>query len=598
MEKKFISGKFRRTDPDFSALRFLERSLVAIALVCLSSLSFAAVKNPDILVYAHQGEVTSLDPVYPYDAVSHGVIFNVYETLIRFKGSSLKEFEPLLSGKVPSVENGLISQDGLTYTFPIRKGIRFHDGTIMTPEDVRYSLLRFMLTDPAGGPASLLLEPIFGVPGTRDDSGQIRITSNDIRRSIKINGDKVIIRLKRPFAPFLSIMARWSYVMCKPWCVRNDEWNGTTAAWRDFNNRSKDKSYLFERMNGTGPFMLDRWDRNGKRIHLLRFENYWRKPARVKRVVLASISEFGTRRLMLEAGDADIIDLPRPFEAQIRGIKGIRVLDHLPRLVTDPVFFFTFKINSVSNPDIGSGVLDGSGIPPDFFSDPDVRKGFAYSFDYGAFLKESLKGKAKRARGPIPPGILGYDPEQTSYRHDLKKAARHFKKAWKGKVWKRGFKFTLTYNTGGEVRQLACEIMKKNVESINPKFRVNIRGLDWPSYLEKGQSRKMPLFTRGWTGDYPDPHNFIFPFYHSQGRYPVAQGYSNPRLDRLIEQAVAAADVLKRKSLYAQINKLAHDDAVQIYTVHTEGLSAQREWLKGFYDNAVFMGVYFYPLYK
>lgn len=587
MGKKFISGKYLRI-----------KGFLSLALLSLPLPSFAVVRNPDTVVYAHLGEVTTFDPVYPYDAVTQGVIFNFYETLIGFKGSSLSEYEPLLAEKVPDVKNGLISKDGLTYTFPIRKGVKFHDGSIMTPEDVRYSLLRFMLYDPAGGPASLLLEPVFGITGTRDDKGGFRPDAAEIEKAVTVKGDSVVIRLRRPFAPFLSIMARWSYVMNKAWCVKNGEWDGSSGSWKNFNNRNKETSYLFDRVNATGPFLLERWDRNAKRVHFLRFDGYWRGPSRVKRVLLASVPEFGTRRLMLEAGDADIIDLPRPYEAQVRGIKGVRVADHLPRLMTDPVFFFTFKINATANPDIGSGKLDGNGIPPDFFSDSDIRRAFSCAFDYDAFVKESLKGKAKRAFGSIPPGILGYDPGQPSYSYDPGKSARYFKKALGGSVWEKGFRFTLTYNTGGDVRQLACEILKKNVESINPRFRVDIRGLDWPSYLEKAQNRKMPVFTRGWTGDYPDPHNFIFPFYHSQGRYPVSQGYSNPVMDRLIEEAVSLTDISRRKALYSKIQKLAYEEAVQIYTIHPEGLSGQREWLKGFYDNAVFMGIYFYPLYK
>ncbi len=555
-------------------------------------------RNPDTLVYAHLGEVTSLDPVAPYDAVSQGLIMNVYDTLVRFKGESLTEMEPVLAARVPTVKNGMISKDGLVYRFQIKKGIRFHDGSPLTPEDVRYSLLRFMLSDPAGGPASLLLEPVLGVSSTRNDKGEPALSDSDISSAVKVNGDTVVVTLKRPFAPFMTIMARWSYVMNAKWCAARGEWDGNVSSWRNFNNRPKDKSGLFEAMNGTGPFMLERWDRRMKRLHLVRFENYWGAVPALKRIMLVSMPEFGTRRLMLESGDADIIDVPRPFEPQLRGLKGVTLADNLPRLMTDPVFFFTFKINAAGNPDVGSGALDGAGITPEFFTDPDVRKGFAYAFNYNAFVTQSMGGKARRALGTIPPGLLGYNPSVESYSFDLKKAEEHFKKAWGGRVWEKGFRFTMTYNIGGDVRQLACEMMKKNVESLNPKFKIDLRGLEWPAYLEKAQARKMPLFTRGWTGDYPDPHNFIFPFYHSDGRYAQSQGYSNAKMDSLIEKAVRENTAARRVSLYGQIQKLAHEETVQVYSVHPQGLYAMRDWVKGFYDNAVFMGINFYPLKK
>ncbi len=576
----------------------MKRILFCLALVFLPLSVFCGVKNPGILVYAHLGEVTSLDPVYPYDAISQGLIYNVYETLIRFKGSSLSEFEPALALKVPSRKNGLITKGGKTYIFPLRRNVKFHNGDVMTPEDVKYSLLRFMLTDPPGGPASLLLEPVFGVASSRGKDGRIRLTKKQIDCAVEIEGNKLVVNLKRPFAPFLSIIARWSYVMNKDWCVRNGEWDGRYETLAEYSGRSKEKSYLFKHMNGTGPFKFERWNVNMKQIVLSSFEDYWRGAPKIKMIIMKTVSEFGTRRLMLEAGDADIIDLPRTYKNQIKGIKGARIEDNLPRLMTDPVFFFTFKVNPSANRDIGSGKLDGNGVPPDFFGNVDVRKAFAYSFDYEGFLKDALKGEAARARGSIPPGLLGYSANIPSYSYDPEKAKFHFKRAFNGELWRKGFKFTLTFNTGSDVRQLACQVLKRNVEKLNPKFTINVRGVDWPVYLEKTQNKKMPLFTRGWTGDYPDPHNFIFPFYHSKGRYAIAQNYSNPQMDRLIEKAVSAVNRSEREKLYRKIQKMAYDETIQIYTIHPQGLLAMRNWIKGFYDNAVFMSVYFYPLSK
>ena len=126
-----------------------------VSLLALSLFGGCAKKaDPDIFTYAATGEITNLDPVFPYDAVSQGVIFNMYETLIAFDGDRNDRFVPLLATSVPSLENGLVSKNGRTYTFPIRQGVRFHDGTPMTPEDIRYSLMRFLLTDRSGGPSS------------------------------------------------------------------------------------------------------------------------------------------------------------------------------------------------------------------------------------------------------------------------------------------------------------------------------------------------------------------------------------------------------------------------------------------------------------
>ncbi|ACC97699.1 Bacterial extracellular solute-binding protein family [Elusimicrobium minutum Pei191] len=549
------------------------------------------------LIFAHKGEMQSLDPIYSYDGVTQGLILNIYDTVIKFKGSSISKFEPLISTQVPSIENGLISKDGLTYTFPIRKNVKFHNGEILTPEDVKYSILRFILSDRAGGPSNLLLEPILGVNSTRDGS-KFTITNKDIEEAVKIEGDNVVIKLKRPFAPFLSIMARWSYIMNKKWCAENGEWDGRLETWQKFNNRERDDSYLFNHMNGTGPFKLNRWDITGKRLSLLSNENYFLGAPKIKNILLMTVDEPSTMRLMLESGDVDVAEISQKFDKQYDGHEGIILADNLPRLRTDPAIFFTYEINTTANPDVGSSKLDGKGIPHDFFTDKDLRKAFAHAFDYQAFLTQTMQNKGTLANGPVPPGLIGYDKNAPHYNFDLEKSKEYFKKAWGGKVWENGFKFTITYNTSGEMRQIACEILKRNIESLNPKFKIELRGVPWASFLEKTDKRQMPMWSRGWIADYADPHNFVFPFLHSRGRYALSQGFKNPKLDALIEQAVNSVNVSEREKLYSQIQKIAYEEAPQIYTVHPTALWAFRKNVKGFYDNPVFMGIYFYPLYK
>lgn len=552
----------------------------------------------DTLVVAHKGEMESLDPVYSYDGVTHGMLINVYDTLLKFKGSALTEFEPSLSTQVPTKENGLISADGTTYTFPIRKGVKFHNGETLTPEDVRYSILRFILSDVSGGPSSLLLEPILGVSSTRDADGNIIVNFQEAADAVRVDGDNVVITLKRPFAPFLSILARWGYVVSKEWAVTRGAWDGTEETWKDFNNFKKDTSPFFQNSNGTGPFVIARWDIAGKNLILAANENYFAGAPKLKQIFMRTMDEPSTLRLMLESGDADVAELSPKFVEQFKHNKDVVLYDNLPRLRTDPVIFFTLDINMDANPDVGSGKLDGQGIPADFFSDKDVRKGFLYAFNYDAFLTQSMEGRGERAIGPAPQGLVPQDDSFKRYRFDLEKAKEHFQKAWGGQVWEKGFKLRITYNTSGEMRQIASEILKRNVESLNPKFQIDLRGVTWPEFLEKTSRRQMPVWARGWVADYADAHNFYFPFAHSQGRYALSQGYKNPQADALIEQAVSETDVKKRNALYKEVHNLIYEDAMQLYTAHPTGLWAMRSNVKGFVDNPVYMGIYFYPMYK
>ncbi|MBR4683015.1 MAG: ABC transporter substrate-binding protein [Elusimicrobiaceae bacterium] len=570
-----------------------------LLLVGLSLLGACAKQAAeDTLIVAHKGEMESLDPVYSYDGVTHGMLINVYDTLLKFNGSSLTELLPSLSTQVPTKENGLISADGRTYTFPIRQGVKFHGGQDLTPEDVRYSLLRFLLSDISGGPSSLLLEPILGVSSTRNDKGEIVVNYKDVANAIRVDGDKVVITLKRPFAPFLYILARWGYVMNKSWAIEKGAWDGTEETWKNYNNFAKDNDPLFNVTNGTGPFQVARWDIAAKRLTLTANENYFEGAPQLKTILMMTVDEPSTLRLMLESGDADVAELSPKFISQLKGSDTVALYDNLPRLRTDPVIFFTLDINMEANPDVGSGKLDGQGIPADFFSDKDLRQAFAYAFDYEAFLKESMEGRAEMATGPAPAGLVKYDGNFKKYTFDLKKAEEHFKKAWGGAVWEKGFKFTITYNTSGEMRQIASEILKRNVEKLNPKFQIDLRGVTWPAFLEKTARRQMPMWARGWVADYADAHNFYFPFLHSQGRYALSQGYKNPAVDKLIEQAVAETNQAKRNALYKQVHNLMHEDAMQIYTVHPTGLWAMNKKVKGFVDNPVYMGIYFYPMHK
>ncbi|MDA2933107.1 ABC transporter substrate-binding protein [Acidobacteria bacterium AH-259-D05] len=560
-------------------------------------------RNPDTYTYVTIGDVNSLDPAWSYDTASHLVIVNVYESLLGYRGSSREELKPVIASQVPSRANGLISQDGLTYTFPIRQGVTFQNGTPLTPEDVKYSLMRFLLQERSGGPSSLLLEPILGYSVTRDESGTIMEKAfRGADERIQIEGDKVVIHLPKPYAPLLTILASWAPAVSKQWAIKHGDWDGTEATWEKYNNPQKESSYFFEHMNGTGPFMLERWDQRNKEIILVRNENYWQEPAKLKRVIIKVVNEFATRRLMLSAGDADTINVEYSQLSQLQGLPGVDIIDDLPTIEMNPVAFFTFHVNPAGNPNIGSGKLDGEGIPPDFFSDTDVRKGFAYAMDYEAFIRDVRHGKGTQATGCIPKTLPGHDPNAPQYSHDLKKAEEHFKKAWGGKVWEKGFQFTLIYNEGNTSRQTLCQILKVNVEKLNPKFKIDIRGLQWSTFLDSTEKKMLPMFILGWVADFPDAHNFVFPFLHSQGNYPHQQGYRNPEIDRLIEKAISETDMKVRKALYSQILALAHQDVPHLVVLDTVELRAQRSWVKGWYHNPVIpesaWAGDFYPIYK
>ncbi len=559
----------------------------------------ALVKNPETFVYAISGDIDSLDPHWQYDGVSQMVSHQIYETLVSYHGSSIKEFEPMIASMVPSQANSLLSADGLRYTFPIRKGVLFHDGTPLTPQDVKYSLLRFLLMDRSAGASFLLLGPILDVRSTRDSGGLPVEELFDLAdRAVRVEGGAVVVELRRPYPALLHVLASYCPIVSKSWTASRGGWDGTGKTWRKFNDPRKQDSPLYEQANGTGPFLLERWDKQQRQLTLSRHERYWRTPAKLKHLVIKTVDEFSARKLMLKAGDADAAFVERQFAAQVENLPGVVAEDFLPFFEVHNAFVFNFDINPVGNTDIGSGKLDGAGIPPNFFTDIHLRRAFAHAFDYNAYVSAGYRGKALRARGPIPYGLDVYNGRQAVPEYSPAKAAELFRKAWEGQVWEKGFKFTVSYMKGRADRQLACVMLKHSVESINPRFSIDVRPVEWSSHLSAAVSRKLPMVNARWGLDIPDAHNSAYAFLHSEGYYPKSSGYVNPRADRLVESAANELDPDRRRLLYFELQALAAMDLPAFFTVDTYHLRVRRGWVKGWDYNPMMMYGYFYPVSK
>lgn len=538
-----------------------------IALAVLLTLSIGrpsyASNDSTTLDYALAADVDTLDPHWGYDAASLFVIDQVYETLIDFKGESLETFEPHIATVVPSLENGFLSRDGLTYAFPLRLGAKFHDGSVLSAADVKYSLMRFLLLDREGGPSNLLLYALIGVRSTDElPSDQIFDLAD---KAISMEGGSVVLRLKKPFAPLLGILANFAHIVSKGYVEAGGGWDGKKTTWVQHRNPAKDKSALYARMNGTGPFKLELWDRAGKRVSLVRNEDYWRKLASLSRVNLTTVMDSRERRRRLATGEVDVAFVERRYLDQFEGLPGVIVTDGLPSLETQNTVLFNLHTEPKDNPWLGSGGL-GDGVPPDFFADLDVRKAFAFAFDYDAFVREAYRSKAIQAHGPIPAVLFGYNPKQKPWPFSPYQAEGAFKRAKNGQVWEHGFALSMAYTEGNAERRIACRLLKEGVEKVNPKFHVDCRPLPQSKLLDEFRAKRLPAFVYRWILDYPDPHNAVEPFLHSNGYFASMLGYQNPRADAMIEQAAAETDPPKRKALYFELQAMAIYDAPAIFT--------------------------------
>jgi len=519
------------------------------------------IKNPDTFIYASYGDAASMDPATEYDQVSASVIHSIYQGLISYAKNSAASYVPTLATEVPTVANGGISSDGLSYTFTIRKGVTFQNGDPLTPEDVAYSFKRDLVIDQNAGPTWMLYTALLATGGSRGDNGKIDVTWNQINNAITVNGDKVTLHLVKPYAAFMSIMAsQYAYIVDKKFVIANGGWDGTEATWQKFNNPAQGKETLANVANGTGPYKLTRWVK-GTELVLDRYDGYWGPKPAMKEGIYKVVSEWSTRKLMLIQGDADAVQVDPPYFAEMNKEAGLSVQKQMPTL-NNVAMFFTYKIASESNPYIGSGKLDGNGVPPDFFSDKNVRLGFLAAWDENTFIQQGLAGNGIDTPTPVVMGLPYFDASvKRSPTFSLQKAADYFKQAWGGKLWANGFKMQIFYNTGNVARQTAANMLAQNLAEVNPKFQIQVSSMEWPQYLNAYKNKTLPIYIIGWGVDYPDPDDYVVPFMASWGAYAGPQSYKNPEVDSLIKAAAFEVDPAKRQADYYKLQQLYVQDA-------------------------------------
>lgn len=607
--------------------------LVLALVMVFTSFSFAEVKNPDSIIVVTIGGPETIDPHWSYDTASGEVIYNLYDNLINYKGESTSEFLPMLSTKVPSVENGLIKDDGLTYIFPIREGVKFHNGDVLTPEDVVYSIKRGLVFDRAGGPMWMLFEPLLatnsieetavelaGVENYSDlfengdprgelksnyKDAMVKVITDYVDKVVEVDGNNVIFHLAQPYGPFLNILAHsgsWAAIIDKKWAIEQGAWDGKADTWWKYHDPENEKDPLYKIENGTGPFVLKKWVPE-EIVMFERFDDYWQGPAKIKNAQIKSVNEWTTRKLMLQAGDADITFVPIQYLSEVKGLEGVRIIENLP-ILSNVVSMWPWTINAEGNTYIGSGKLDGKGIPPDFFSDVHVRRGFSYLFPYKIFITKIAKGQAIRNPGPIIKGILGFsDDPSLFYEFSLLKAKAEFEQAWDGQLWEKGFEFSIFYNEGNDTRKAISDMLATYANMINPKFKITSVGVQWSAYLKAFLTEKLPIFTIGWLADYPDPHNWAPVYMGSKGTYSSMFGeayrkFARENVDPLLEKALKETDLEKRAALYKELTQIAHDQAISLYVYQPIGHHVERTWVQGWYYNPIRPGVDFYSLSK
>ena len=558
-------------------------------------------KNDGIFVQQTIGDIDSLDPAWSYDTASGEQIQYMYDTLLWYDGTDTDNFVPRLATEWTTVNATQIK-------FRIRTGVNFTEGGSLTPDDVEYSFERAMVTDRAGGPNWMFNLPLLGTMSTRS-AGVVKDIGEDIDDAVEVDGEWVVFNLafEFPMEQFRKILCSgWASIVDKEWCVANEQWDPSAdplsgEGWKDYNNPDKETSYLFDHVNGTGRWKLDVWD-PGIEITLSASTSHWGTAAPFDYVITQVVDEWTSRKLALLNGDADFIYVPRQYIGDLEGIDDLNTYEDLAELALTGMF-----MNQNIDPDstyIGSGLHDGEGIPVDFFADVDVRKAFAYAFNYDTFFEDIWLGEAIEVGSPVIQGLLGYDAGHSKYSYNLTKVQEHLELAWNN-TWETGFKFTICYNTGNAQRQSACEILADVFANLGldefgdgTHFQIAVQSVPWPSFLDQVFSAvdpgvhqgPIPIFVMGWGADYPDTDNFVTPFMHSGGDFAWAQGYGYGSLDDKIAAAQVETDNPTREAMYDEIAGIFYDDVPTILCGQPLGRRFYTKYISGFYFNPIIPG--------
>jgi len=461
------------------------------------------------------GEPPTLDPALTQDATSATYIVEIFSGLVTLS----RDLEV-----VPDIaENWELSDVGTTYTFHLRDDVKFHDGKPVTAQDFKYSIER--ACDPAT--RSVVADTYLGdIVGAQ---AKLRGQADEISGVVVIDEHTLEITIDSPKAYFLS---KLTYPTA--FAVDQENVEGPAQPWTD-------------KPNGTGPFSLAEYEL-GLRIVLERNEAYYGAPQpALERVnfVLAG----GSAMTMYETGELDAVPV---------GLADIeRVLD--PSNPLNEELSITLPMLSIFY--IGFNVEK----PP--FDDQKVRQAFNYAIDKDKYVEVVWKKMQLKADGILPPGMPGYNEDLQGYPYDPEKARQLIAESKYGAASNLP-EITLNVSGGGgaAARQVSAivEMYKQNLG-----VDVAIQQTEWATYLWDLRAHRYQMFglTAGWIADYPDPQDFLDILFHSESRNNDSV-YSNPEVDRLLEQARGEQDSEKRMELYQQAEEMILEDAPIVPLTH------------------------------
>ena len=540
-------------------MRKLSKVFVALGLLALvvAAVAYGASSRKsasDTLVFASSADPVALDGALISDGESGRVIIQIYEGLVALK--------PGTTIVVPSLATKWkASADGKKWTFTLRSGVKFSDGTAMDAAAVCYNFNRwYNFTGSFQNPsATYYWQTVFGGFKTYDPKSGA--PKGSLFSSCTATGSSTVtIALTAPSAAFLGALSLPSFFIGSPTAMQKygaDQ--GSVDADGVFHPTG---TYATAHPTGTGPFMLQSWTR-GDKLVLVRNPDYWGKKAILSQLIFRPIADNAARLQALQNGEIQGYDLVEPQDvATIKGDSNLQLLSRPP-----------FNVGIVGM---------NQSMPP--MNNLKVRQAVAYGLDRATVVKAFYGGRGQVAKEFQPPSLFGYSNTVKQYPYNPAKAKALLKAA--------GLKLPVTINFWypTSVSRPYMPDPVKNFQAFSASltksgFKVVPHAAPWnPDYLGGVQAGKAQVFLYGWTGDYGDPDDFDGVFF----RTPQKQwGFNNPAIFNILTKARDETSIAKRVALYKQANNMIMDFLPGVPYVHTSPALAFDKNVKGYVPSPV-----------
>lgn len=485
-------------------ISLLSKSICLAAMLAMTSSILTA--SAGTIIYGRAGDSASLDPADGKSTEDFKLTDSIFDSLVRYKGETT-EIEPALA------ESWEASPDGKSWTFHLRKNVKFHDGTPFNSEAVIFSFER------QNNPQS----PYYSARFTRWAP-----KFGTLIKMEPIDEHTVRLDFSQPMPSLLKILPVYTANIVSPTAVQAD------------------KDGFASKPVGTGPFKFSRWEKNNF-IELVRNDDYWEGPAKSERVVFRVIPENDVRLLALQKGEINVTD-DVPFNRMDEVEKDDRL-----------------KLSSVRAFGFGGIYLNLEKGP---LADVRVRRALAHALNRERMWKVVYFGKGRPANQPIRDGVAEHADDIQPYAYDPEKAKELLKEAGQ----ESGLKLTLvSFNNARPYFPApadAAAMIKADLAKVG--VDVNIEMVTWAAWLERRRNpESYDMILGGWSSSIMDGDGILYPVFHSKfiGTDNMAR-WKNEEADALMEKARTTMDHETRLELYRETARIIASEVPVIFTAH------------------------------